>query len=85
MPNVTVVNSLGDFDITDDKLAFIDGEGESDRFICLFLSLISTQSIHGGLALPTATMLKTALTRSADHLKSFQVRVRTSIAYKFLF
>lgn len=27
LPNVTVVNVLGDFDIADDKLAFIDGDG----------------------------------------------------------
>ena len=29
LPNVTVVNALGDFDIADDRLAFIDGDGAS--------------------------------------------------------
>lgn len=28
---MTVVNVLGDFDIADDKLAFIDGDGASDQ------------------------------------------------------
>jgi hypothetical protein len=29
LPNITVVNALGDFDIADDRLAFIDGDGAS--------------------------------------------------------
>jgi len=36
LPNVTVVNELGDYDIAADRLAFIDGEGP---FSLLLLSL----------------------------------------------
>lgn len=33
MPNVTVVNALGDFDIAADRLAIIDGEGAYIPFV----------------------------------------------------
>ena len=29
LPNITVVNELGDYDIAADRLAIIDGEGQS--------------------------------------------------------
>lgn len=38
LPNVTVVNELGDFGLAADRLAFIDGEG-AFRLSALFYSI----------------------------------------------